>query len=119
MTVAHSRSAREESGGRAIRLSLVLMLTIGMMFSLIHCAGCHLSFANNGPAIVVAIDQGTSPDLPEQLPPHCGHCLSHVTIHRMASVVSPADAIYAAPSFAHFRPLSELAGLPLFKPPRV
>jgi hypothetical protein len=120
MIFALSRSAHEEVGNRWVRLPLVLMLTIGLMLSLIHCAGCDLHFTNDGPAIVVAIpDQGTSPDLPEQqLPPHCGHCLSHITTHRMASAVWPVDATPAAPSFEHVRPLSGLAGLPLFKPPR-
>jgi hypothetical protein len=120
MTIAPSRSAHEEIGNRLARLLLVLMLTIGMMLSLIHCAGCDLHFSNDGPAIVVATpDQGTSPDLPEQqLPPHCGHCLSHITVHRMASAVWPTDAVPAALSFEHVRPLTGLAGLPLFKPPR-
>jgi hypothetical protein len=121
MIIALSKSAHEEIGNRWVRLPLVLMLTIGLLLSLIHCAGCDLPFTNDGPAIVVAIpDQGTSPDLPEQqLPPHCGQCLSHITTPRLASAVWPADAMPAAPSFEYVRPLSGLAGLPLFRPPRV
>jgi hypothetical protein len=120
MIIALSRSAHKEIGNRWVRLPLVLMLTIGLLLSLIHCAGCDLPFTSDGPAIVVAIpDQGTSPDLPEQqLPPHCGQCLSHITTPRVASAVWPADAMTAAPSFEHVRPLSGLAGLPLFRPPR-
>jgi hypothetical protein len=120
MIIALSKSAHEKFGIRWVRLPLILMLTIGLMLSLIHCACCDLPFTNDGPAIVVAIpDQGTSSDLPEQqLPPHCGNCLSHITTPRIASAVWPADAMPAALSFEQVRPLSGLAGLPLFKPPR-
>lgn len=119
MISALPRSA-EESGNRWPRLPLVLMLTVGLLLSLLHCACCDLPFANDGPTIIVSIPAPeTSPDLPEQrLPPHCGQCLSHITTPRTASAVRPADAIRIAPSLEHVRPLSGLAGLPLFRPPR-
>lgn len=120
MIIALSRSAQAEAGNRWARLPLVVMLTIGLLLSLMRCACCDLPFANDGPAIVVAIpDPGLSPDLPEHpLPPHCGQCLSHITTPRAASAVWPADAMPAALSFEYVGPLSELAGLPLFRPPR-
>jgi hypothetical protein len=120
MIIQLSRSAQAEGGNRWARLPLVVMLTIGLLLSLMHCACCDLPFANDGPAIVVAIpDPGASPDLPEhRLQPHCAQCLSHITTPRAASAVWPADATPAAPTFGHVRPLSGLAGLPLFRPPR-
>jgi|1186.fasta_scaffold164565_3 hypothetical protein len=120
MTVAPSIPAHQDNGNRTARLPLVLMLVFGMMLSLIHCAGCDLHYSNDGPAIVVAMqDHGTDSDLPEQqLPPHCGPCLSHIATHRITTTVWPTDAIPVAPFFEHAQAVSGLSGLPLFKPPR-
>ena len=120
MRAASFRSAQEKFGNSWARLPLVVTLTIGLLLSLMHCACCDLPFANDGPAIVVAIpDRGASPDLPEhRLPPHCVQCLSHITTPRAASAVWPVDATPAAPTFGRALPLPGLAGLPLFRPPR-
>jgi hypothetical protein len=107
-------------GSRLARLPFVLLLIVGLLLSLIHCAGCGQAFASsNGPTLVMNIDDGSAPDTPEQqLPCHSGHCLSHVTAQHVAAVVTPADLIPRAPSFGQEQSPPALAGLPLFKPPR-
>jgi len=115
VTVAGGRN-----GSRLRRLPFVLLLTLGLLVSLIHCAVCDLGFTRaNATAVVLNLDQGSPPDTPEQqLPCHSGHCLSHVTAQHMAAVVTPADLIPRAPSFFEEQSPRSLAGLPLFKPPR-
>lgn len=104
-------------GSRINRLPLVLLLTLGLLISLIHCAGCGMSGDN--PTVLTDIDHGTAPDAPErQLPCHSGHCLSHVTVQVVAAAVTPADLIPRAPGFGQEQSPATLAGLPLFKPPR-
>jgi hypothetical protein len=108
------------TGSRFRRLPFVLLLTVGLLVSLIHCAGCDLGFSStNTPAVAMNLDGGPAPDTPEQqLPCHSGHCLSHVTAQYLAAVVAPADLIPRAPSFGQEQSPPALAGLPLFKPPR-
>jgi len=109
------------SSGSRHRLPLVLVLVLGLLSSLIHCAGCELNFASSaGAAIAVNHDQGSVPDAPEQaLPCHSGHCLSHVATQLPAAVTLPADLLPRA-LVLHQEPFpTALAGLPLFKPPRV
>jgi hypothetical protein len=115
VTVAGART-----GSRLGRLPLVLLLTLGLLVSLIHCAGCDLVFTGtNTTAVALNLDQGSAPDTPEQqLPCHSGHCLSYVTAQHLAAVVAPADLIPRAPSFGQEQSPPALAGLPLFKPPR-
>jgi hypothetical protein len=107
-------------GSRIARLPFVLLLVVGLLFSLIHCAGCGQAFASsNEPTVVMNIDDGSAPDSPEQqLPCHSGHCLSHITAQQMATVVAPADVIPRAPLYWQEQSPASLAGLPLFKPPR-
>jgi hypothetical protein len=107
-------------GSRINRLPLVLLLTLGLLVSLIHCAGCEMPFAaSDNPTVLTDIDHGTAPDTPEpQLPCHSGHCLSHVTVQVVAAAVTPADLILRAPDFGQEQSPATLAGLPLFKPPR-
>lgn len=102
------------------RLPVVLLLTIGLLFSLIHCANCDLAFASTGgTSVAINIDHGSAPNIPEQqLPCHSGHCLSHVTAQQIAAVASPADMIAHVPPFGQEQSPATLAGLPLFKPPR-
>jgi len=109
-----------EFGSRLARLPFVLLLMVGLLFSLIHCAGCGPAFAgSNEPTIVMNIDDGSAPDTPEQqMPCHSGHCLSHVTAQQVAAMALPADLIPRAPSFGQAQSPPSLAGLPLFKPPR-
>ena len=108
------------TGSRLGRLPFVLLLTVGLLVSLIHCAGCDLGFTSaNATAIAMNLDQGSAPDTPEQqLPCHSGHCLSHVNAQLAAAVVTPAGLIPRAPSFGQEQSPRSLAGLPLFKPPR-
>jgi hypothetical protein len=107
-----------EKTARFSRLPFVLLLTLGLLVSLIHCAGCDVAFANNGAAIAVSSDN-SAPDAPEQaLPCHSGHCLSHVNAQAPAAVTTPADFSPRAPLFFERQSPAALAGLPLFKPPR-
>jgi len=107
-------------GSRLGRLPFVLLLTVGLLFSLIHCAGCDLAFTNaDVSTAAMNIDHGSAPNIPEhQLPCHSGHCLSHVTAQHVAAVKPAADMIPRAPSFGQQQSPATLAGLPLFKPPR-
>ena len=106
--------------GLGFRLSLVLLLTVGLLLSLIHCAGCDLNFApGSGPAVAVSHDQGSAPDAPEQaLPCHSGHCLSHIATQLPMAVALPPDLLPRALVLRQEPFPTALAGLPLFKPPR-
>jgi hypothetical protein len=108
------------SSGRRFRLPLALLLTLGLLVSLIHCAGCDLNFASGtGPAVAVSHDQGSAPDAPEQaLPCHSGHCLSHVATQLPMAVALPVDLLPRALVLRQEQFPTALAGLPLFKPPR-
>jgi hypothetical protein len=109
-----------KTGSRLGRLPFVLLLTAGLLVSLIHCAGCGLGLTSaNATVVAMDIDRASAPDIPEhQLPCHSGHCLSHVTAQHVAAVVTPADLIPRAPMFGQEQSPRSLAGLPLFKPPR-
>ncbi len=111
--------AEASIGTRLGRLPFVLLLTVGLLFSLIHCADCDLAFTNaNVSTVAMNIDHGSAPNIPEQqLPCHSGHCLSHVTAQHIAAVKLAAE-IPRAPSFGQQQSPATLAGLPLFKPPR-
>ena len=115
-----AHSARSSGfGGRLRRLPFVLALTLGLLLSLIHCAGDGFALASDTAAVTMANDTGTTPDLPDQLlPAHSGHCLSHVTAQAATQIASPADLPLPAPGFACSAAPASLAGLPLFKPPR-
>ena len=113
-------SAMNSAPGRRLRrLPFVLALTLGLLLSLIHCAGDGFAFAAGGPAAVTINDHGAAPDVPDQqLPAHSGHCLSHVTAQAVSAISSPADLPRRAPAIAPTEAPASLAGLPLFKPPR-
>ena len=114
------RLAGARNGSRFGRLPFVVLLTVGLLVSLIHCTGCDLGLTRaNAIAVVMNLDQGCAPDIPEQqLPCHSGHCLSHVTAQHVAVLATPADLIPRTPSFFEEQSPRSLAGLPLFKPPR-
>jgi hypothetical protein len=107
-----------DARSRFNRLPFVLLLTLGLLVSLIHCVGCDVDFANTNAGIAVSSDTG-APDSPEQaLPCHSGHCLSHVNAQVAAAASVPADHTPRAPLFFQQQSPAALAGLPLFKPPR-
>jgi hypothetical protein len=107
-----------DARSRFDRLPFVLLLTLGLLVSLIHCAGCDVAFANSGAAVAVSSHTGAA-DAPEQaLPCHSGHCLSHVNAQAAVTVTVPADHAPRAPLFFEQQSPAALAGLPLFKPPR-
>lgn len=107
-----------DTRSRFDRLPFVLLLTFGLLVSLIHCAGCDVAFANTNAAIAISSPTGV-PAAPEQaLPCHSGHCLSHVNAQIAAAVSVPADHAPCAPLFFQQQSPAALAGLPLFKPPR-
>ena len=113
-------SAMSSAHGRRLRrLPFVLALTLGLLLSLIHCAGDGFAFAAGGEAAITTNDHGAAPDLPDQLlPAHSGHCLSHVTAQAASAVALLAPPQPRAPAFAGDHSPRSLAGLPLFKPPR-
>ena len=107
-------------GARLRRLPLVMMLVIGLLLSLLHCATCGDDIAAQAPvSIATNINQGAPPDVPDQqLPCHSGHCLSHVVQQAVVVEGVPADVASSAIGIPAGAPLVALAALPLFKPPR-
>jgi hypothetical protein len=106
---------------RLAPLPFVLLLVFGLLSSMIHCAGCGFAFTKTDGISWAGnlSDQREAPETPEQqLPCHSGHCLSHVTAQHFEIVVTPADLVPRAPSFGQEQLPRDLAGLPLFKPPR-
>ncbi|MBN8985062.1 MAG: ferrichrome ABC transporter substrate-binding protein [Rhizobiales bacterium] len=109
-------------GRRLSRLPLVLLLTIGMLFSLMHCAGCGAAFADTGgiPAVASNIHHGAAPDHPASPALcHSGHCLSHVTAAPGWAAIELAEPLPTAPRDGEAQVPASFAGLGLFKPPRV
>jgi hypothetical protein len=104
---------------RLRRLPFVIMLTLGLMLSMVHCAG-DLAFANSDTTASAMTDStGSSHDLPDQQQPaHSGHCLSHVTAQTPEAIVSPPDLSPRALIIAGDPIPATRDGLPLFKPPR-
>lgn len=101
------------------RLLAVIVLTAGLLVSMLQCATCGFEIVAGGDTILMASnDGGSSPDKPDRLLPcHGGHCLSHV-----------AQPAFVVASQAHFPPgvhdvhqerlPMPLASLQFFKPPR-
>ena len=120
MTRINSIASGEEIGSRLGRLPFVLLLTVGLLLSLLHCAGCGFDFATSDATTISAnLDQGSVPDTPEQqLPCHSGHCLLHMTAQHVTVVVTPADLVVRLPASGREQFPAAIAGLPLFKPPR-
>lgn len=119
MTKARYSAMTSAPGRRLRRLPFVLALTLGLLLSLIHCAGDGFALAAGGPAAMTTQDNGIAPDMPDQqLPAHSGHCLSHVTAPALSHISSPAEQPLCALAFARSEPPASLAGLPPFKPPR-
>ena len=118
MTHFDSMTTNIPIGRRLRRLPLVLLVTVGLLFSLLHCATCNLAVDNvDGAVTVVSTDRNSTPDMPEHLLP-CHHCLSHVTAQQLSAFAVPADLIPAAPSYLREQFHVSSSGLPLFKPPR-
>ena len=44
-------TANTQIGSRLGRLPFVLLLTVGLLLSLLHCTGCGLAFANTDAAM--------------------------------------------------------------------
>jgi hypothetical protein len=105
---------------RLTRLPIVLLLMVGLLLSLLHCASCGPDIGDpSAPTVVTNLQHGAAPDVPDyQLPCHCGHCLCHVTVQHIAAVVMPADPVTGAPAFGQQQVPPGPSGLPLFKPPR-
>lgn len=120
MAQSDDRTMHAEPGSRLGRLPFVLLLTVGLLLSLLHCTGCGFAFAKTDAAMAITnIDSGSAPDTPEQqLPCHSGHCLSHVAAQAVAIVTLPVDLVLRALAFGREQFPAALAGLPLFKPPR-
>jgi hypothetical protein len=118
MTQFGSMAANMDIGHRLCRLPLVLLVTVGLLFSLLHCATCDLDFGNTrGKVAIASLDQKSTPDTPEHLLP-CHHCLSHVTAQQLSAFAVPAGLIPAPPSYWREQFRTSSSGLPPFKPPR-
>ncbi|WP_079448203.1 hypothetical protein [Nitrobacter vulgaris] len=120
MTRSGGMALNEEIGSRLCRLPFVLLLTVGLLFSLVHCAGCGPTFSKADSAVVMtSANPDSSPDTPEQqLPCHSGHCFSHVTTQHATVAMTPADPVVRLVASGREQFPAALAGLPLFKPPR-
>ncbi len=120
--VGNGRSAAGQKwGGRLSRLPLVLLLAVGMLLSLMHCAECGPQFADTGgiPVATGNSDHGPAPDHPAgPALCHSGHCLSHVTATPAAAINDPATVIPFTPRDGKTQVLISFADLGLFKPPR-
>jgi hypothetical protein len=113
-----SMAANMGIGLRLGRLPLVLVVTVGLLFSLLRCATCDLDFGNTqGTVTIVSVDQKSTPDTPEHLLP-CHHCLSHVTAQQLSAFAVPTGLVPAAPSYLREQFRASSSGLPPFKPPR-
>src|SRR5437868_520299 len=110
----------EEIGRRLNRLPLVLLLTVGLLFSMLHCAGCGFDFATaDTPTISTNLDHSSAPGTPEQRQPcHSGHCLSNVTTQQLTVAGIPEDLVVRRLESGREQFPAALAGLSLFKPPR-
>jgi hypothetical protein len=112
---------RKKKASRLSRLPLVLLLTGGLLVSLMHCTTCgdDAVFTKTDVTVAMNLDHDAAPDTPEQaLPCHSGHCLSHITAQPLAPVTLPNVHALRAPLFFEAQSPTALAGLPLFKPPR-
>ncbi|WP_295849931.1 ferrichrome ABC transporter substrate-binding protein [Tardiphaga sp.] len=120
MNQPHPSATIRTFASRMRRLPFVLALTLGLLLSLIHCAGDGFAFAAPASnAVITSGDSGAPSDLPDQLlPAHSGHCLSHVTAPPSSSAGSPIDRLWRAPGIAVDQSPAMLAGLLPFKPPR-
>jgi hypothetical protein len=119
MTQVDALARQAEIGRRLSRLPLVLLLTVGLLLSLLHCARCGFDFATLDTTTISTNLDGSLPDTPEQqLLCHSGHCLLHVTALHVTIAVSPADLAVRQPVSGREQFPAALAGLPLFKPPR-
>jgi hypothetical protein len=121
MTIFGSMTSNQQIGSRLARLPLVVLVTIGLLLSLLHCTDSALSFAKtDSVGMTMPAKQGSTPDMPEHLLPcHSGHCLSHVTAQQVMATAVPADQAVRLPAFGREQFPAAIAGLPLFKPPRV
>src|SRR5262245_3203734 len=119
-SAVHPRAPMSRSGG-LWRFPLVMLLVAGLLLSLLQCATCGGDFAPQAPvSVAINLDQETAPDVPDQqLPCHGGHCLSHVVQQAVIVAGLPADVASSSIGIHASPPLVALAGLPLFKPPRV
>jgi hypothetical protein len=115
-----SSMTKQEIGRRFTRLPFVMLLTLGLLFSLLHCTGCGPALAKSDSASVLSsADSGSAPETPEQmLPCHSGHCLSHVNAQHVTAAVTSADQTVRRLVSGREQFPATLAGLPLFKPPR-
>jgi len=120
MTQFGSMTSNQQIGSRLARLPLVVLLTIGLLLSLLHCTDSAFSVAKTDSVVMtMPTEQGSPPDLPEHLSPcHSGHCLAHVAAQSVTGAMVPMDHAVRLPAFGREQLPATIAGLPLFKPPR-
>ena len=107
------------------RAPISLIAALAVFVALLHCQCAAAQSTGFLPASVVAVDLKASPaELPDnQLPGHGGHC-AHCLCHVAYQILTGSDSILiqfgAAPyTIRKVRSSQSLAGLPLFKPPRI
>ena len=120
MTQFASMTSHQNIGSRLARLPLVVLVTIGLLLSLLHCTdGLFASAKADTIVMTVPGEQGSPADMPGHLSPcHSGHCLSHVTAQIVTVALLPLDQSARLPASGREQFPAALAGLPLFKPPR-
>jgi hypothetical protein len=98
-----------------------VLLTAGLLLSLIHCAGDGIAYAGTGSSVVsMTTADHAAPSAPDHaLPCHSGHCLSHVSAQRIVDVKVPPDLVPQTPSFVAERLPPALPAAAPFKPPRI
>jgi hypothetical protein len=120
MSHAYASRGINENGDRLRRWPLILLLTLGLLLSLMHCAGCGLPFATAVTAsVTMSSGTGSAPDVPEQqLPAHSGHCLSHASAQCVVALLTPADLPVQKNAMRNEHFPAPLGGALPFKPPR-
>jgi hypothetical protein len=121
MSHAYASRDMDGNGDWLRRWPLVLLLTFGLLISLLHCAACGPPFALPGTAsTTMSSNTGSVPDVPEQqLPAHSSHCLSHASAQCVVALLAPADLPTQKNAVRNEPFPAPLNGALPFKPPRI
>ena len=118
--MTHQLTSTAPFEDRLGRFPLVMLLVMGLLLSLLHCATCCPDILTQTPVSVATnFDQGTASEGPDQqLPCLNGHCLSHVVQQAMIAATIPADI--ASRKLAPTTEVSPsgLGSIPPLEPPR-
>ncbi len=119
LTARQAASAPQQRIWR--RLPLVLLLLLGMMVAMVHCADDSFAGAGGDHAIELVQHDAASHDPSDasdhQGLAHSGHCLSHATAEQNLTLIKP-ELMSASLRIGRDLALAHHATPPLFKPPR-